>query len=184
MKNGQPLRSSCSTATRARRPWLTIYQEDLRKVGIGLNLRLVTPETLFKLVMERKFEMVVHRRGAACCSRIRRRRSARRWPTSEQQQHHRLQGQASRRAAGRLRPEFDQQKRAAIIQEIDGIVATRTSTSSVGRAVPAASRTGTSSAIRRAISRASATTRDMPSLWWIDPQKDAELQQARWAIRR
>jgi ABC-type oligopeptide transport system substrate-binding subunit len=30
----------------------------LRKVGIGLNLRLVTPETRFALIMERKFDLV------------------------------------------------------------------------------------------------------------------------------
>ena len=43
-------------SNKASEPFLTVYQEDLRKLGIGLNLRLVTPETLFQLVMERKFD--------------------------------------------------------------------------------------------------------------------------------
>jgi microcin C transport system substrate-binding protein len=38
--------------------YLTILQEDLRKVGISLNLRLVTFETLVKLIDERQFGMV------------------------------------------------------------------------------------------------------------------------------
>ena len=39
-------------------PEITVYQEDLRKVGININLRLVTPETLFQLVSNRQFQMV------------------------------------------------------------------------------------------------------------------------------
>ena len=38
--------------------WLTIYQEQLRKIGIGLNLRFVTPETLFKLMSDRNFSLI------------------------------------------------------------------------------------------------------------------------------
>ena len=46
-----------------REPHLTIYQEDLRKVGITLNLRLVTFETHFKLIEQRQFDMVDDRLG-------------------------------------------------------------------------------------------------------------------------
>ena len=38
-------------------PHLTVYQEDLRRVGIMLNLRLITPETQFQMVNERRFQM-------------------------------------------------------------------------------------------------------------------------------
>jgi len=38
-------------------PHLTIYQEDLQKVGITLNLRLVAPETQARLDGERRFQM-------------------------------------------------------------------------------------------------------------------------------
>jgi peptide/nickel transport system substrate-binding protein/microcin C transport system substrate-binding protein len=44
--------------------WLTVYQNDLRRVGIGLNLRLVNPETRFKLMMQRQFELVSGAWGA------------------------------------------------------------------------------------------------------------------------
>src|SRR4029079_10984459 len=37
--------------------YFTIFQDDLRKVGITLNLRYVTPETAFKLSDEQQFGM-------------------------------------------------------------------------------------------------------------------------------
>ena len=57
-KNGQPLSIELLYDDKGSERWMTVFQEDLRKVGIGLNLRLVTPETLFKLLMERKFDVV------------------------------------------------------------------------------------------------------------------------------
>jgi microcin C transport system substrate-binding protein len=58
VRSGQPLAVELLYSQREQEPFLTIYQDDLRKVGIGLNLRLVTPETRFALVMERKFDLV------------------------------------------------------------------------------------------------------------------------------
>ena len=71
-----------STATRAPSAASTIYQEDLRKVGITLNLRLVTPETLFKLRRWSATSTWSAWRGAALLfpnpeTSVR----ARRWPT-------------------------------------------------------------------------------------------------------
>ena len=57
-KSGQPLTIELLYSQREQESFLTIYQDDLRKIGIGLNLRLVTPETRFALVMERKFDLV------------------------------------------------------------------------------------------------------------------------------
>ena len=42
-KNGQPLQVELLYDNQQSEPYLTTYQEDLRKVGISLNLRLVTP---------------------------------------------------------------------------------------------------------------------------------------------
>src|SRR5262249_6602652 len=64
VKNGQPLVIELLYSDKGSEAWMTIYQEDLRKVGIGLNLRLVTPETLFKLVMDRQFDTVSMAWGA------------------------------------------------------------------------------------------------------------------------
>jgi microcin C transport system substrate-binding protein len=57
-KGGQPLNIELLYSQREQEPFLTTYQSDLRKVGVGLNLRLVTLETRFALIMERKFDLV------------------------------------------------------------------------------------------------------------------------------
>src|SRR5262249_43549260 len=64
IKDGRPLQIEILYSRQVFEPWLTIYQEDLRKVGITANLRLVTFETNFKLQMQRQFEMVVSAWGA------------------------------------------------------------------------------------------------------------------------
>ena len=55
MKNGQPLQIEMLYDNQSRRPELTIYQEDLRKVGISVNLRLVTFETHVQLIEQLQF---------------------------------------------------------------------------------------------------------------------------------
>jgi microcin C transport system substrate-binding protein len=56
-KDGQPFQIEMLYATKTFEPYLTVYQEDLRKVGINMNLRFVTPETQFQLVSDRRFGM-------------------------------------------------------------------------------------------------------------------------------
>ena len=58
MKNGVPLEIEMLYRNKIDEPHLTIFQEDLRKVGINLNLRLLTWETEVQLVTDqRKFQM-------------------------------------------------------------------------------------------------------------------------------
>jgi len=57
VKEGKPLEIEMLYSTKTFEPYLTVYQEDLRKVGINLVLRLVTPETHFQLTSEHKFQM-------------------------------------------------------------------------------------------------------------------------------
>ncbi len=64
MKNGKPLQIELLYSDKGGERLLTVYQEDLRKVGIGLNLRLVNPETRFKMQMQRQFELVYGAWGA------------------------------------------------------------------------------------------------------------------------
>jgi microcin C transport system substrate-binding protein len=58
-KGGNPLQIEVLYTTKTFEPHLTVYQEDLRKVGITLNLRLITPETQFQMVNERHFQMAI-----------------------------------------------------------------------------------------------------------------------------
>jgi microcin C transport system substrate-binding protein len=58
VKNGVPLQIELLYESKINEPELTVYQEDLRKVGINLNLRLVTFETEFQIISNRSFQMV------------------------------------------------------------------------------------------------------------------------------
>ena len=58
VRNGRPLTIEIVYAQQATERYLTIYQEDLRRVGITLNLRFTTLETLVKLLDDRAFDMV------------------------------------------------------------------------------------------------------------------------------
>jgi len=122
-KNGQPLTMELLYDAKSFEPTFTIYQDDLRKVGIGLNLRLVTPETLFSLAMERKFDLVMMGWSGLL------------FPNPETSYHSKLADQNNTNnltgfknarvdeLLDKYDVEFDQQKRVAIIREIDGILA-------------------------------------------------------------
>jgi microcin C transport system substrate-binding protein len=104
-------------------PWLTIFQEDLRKVGIGLNLRLVTPETFFSLVMQRRFDVAYMAWGGLVFPN-----PETMWASSlaDVPNNNNLTGFKDQRVDALLPVydrEFDQQKRVGIIREIDGILA-------------------------------------------------------------
>src|SRR5205823_4629118 len=99
-----------------------IYQEDLRKVGITLNLRLVTFETMIKLTDDRNFDMV----SAAYTGVL--------FPSPEQElassladvkNTNNITGFKNKRAdeiIAAYKTEFDFNKRAALLRELDGIV--------------------------------------------------------------
>jgi microcin C transport system substrate-binding protein len=59
VKNGVPLEIEVLYYNKNDEPQLTVYQEDLRKIGINLNLRLVTFETQFQYISERKYQMAL-----------------------------------------------------------------------------------------------------------------------------
>lgn len=56
-KNGAPLVLELLYTDRLQEQFFTVFQEDLHRVGITLNLRLVPPETLIKLADQRQFGM-------------------------------------------------------------------------------------------------------------------------------
>ena len=65
VKNNVPLELEILYTSKTFEPHLTIYQEDLRKVGIDLNLRLITPETEFQLANQRHFQMAIFAWGGS-----------------------------------------------------------------------------------------------------------------------
>ncbi|MGH9256355.1 MAG: extracellular solute-binding protein [Vicinamibacterales bacterium] len=179
VRGGRPLTVEVLYASKTSEPFLTIFQEELRKVGISMNLRLVTGETLFQLVMQRRFDLVSMGWGGLV------------FPNPETMWHSQLAdvdnnnnitGFKNLRVDELLKAydlEFDQAKRVEIIREIDGILANAhhyvlewdapfhriVFWNKFGYPEGYFTRHG--------------DYRDMPSLWWLDPQKEGQLAQAR-----
>ncbi len=178
VKQGRPLEIEILYASQASERFFTVYQEDLRKVGITLNLRLVTPETLWKLVMERQFDIVSMAWGGLL------------FPNPETSYHssladpnstNNITGVKSSRIdeiADAYDRMFELEERIAAIQEIDGVLAnlypyilewTAPFTRIVywnhfGYPTGYISRIG--------------DQRDISGLWWMDPEKLEQLDQA------
>ncbi|MCZ6876926.1 MAG: extracellular solute-binding protein [Acidobacteria bacterium] len=178
LKNGQPLEIEILYSSQPFERYFTVYQEDLRKVGITLNLRLVTPETRFKLMMERQFDTVAAGWGALL------------FPNPETSYHSSLADVNNTNNITGIKSSridelteaydgmFEVDERIAAIQEIDGILANLYPyilewTAPFGR-VAYWNKFGHPAGY---FSRIGDYT-DMPSLWWIDPEKLEQLNQA------
>lgn len=176
-RNGRPLTMEITYASKTSEPFLTIYQEELRRVGIALNLRLVTGETLFQLVMERRFDVVSMAWGGLLFPN-----PETSWQSTlaDVNNNNNITGFKDKRVDELLSSydrEFDQQKRVAIIREIDGILANAhhyilewdapfqriAFWNKFGYPEGYLSRVG--------------DYRDIPTLWWFDPAKQKEVTQ-------
>ena len=123
LRDGKPLVVELLYSDKGSERWLTVYQNDLRKVGIGLNLRLVTPETRFQLMMQRKFDVVATAWAAVAFPNPETEFSAK---LADIPNNNNVTGVKDKRIDELLAMydvEFDQNKRAAIIRELDGILA-------------------------------------------------------------
>jgi len=177
-KNGQPLTMELLYFYKPYEAALTTYQEDLRKVGIGLNLRFVTPETLYSLVPQRKFELAMVILGGLVFPNPETSFAS---SIAEQNNSGNYTGFKNKRVdelLGQYDKEFDQKKRIAIIREIDGIVAN--SHEYVLFWEPPYTRIAYWDKFgmpQGLFSRFGDYTGN-PGLWWIDPDKDAALKKA------
>jgi microcin C transport system substrate-binding protein len=176
VKDGRPLSVELLYQSQTSEPSLTVYQEDLRRVGITLNLRLVTPETLWQLLMQRRFDV-----------------SSMGWtglvfPNPETSYHSRLaDAQSTNNLTGiknaRLDAllvdydrEFNPERRAAIIREIDGIL-TNEHHYVLGWYGPYTriaywNKFGHPEGY---LTRVGEYYEVIPSLWWIDPERERQL---------
>jgi microcin C transport system substrate-binding protein len=177
-RNGQPLSVELLYSSKTYEGAYTTYQEDLRKVGVSLNLRFVTPETLFQLVGDRKFDLVELAWGGLVFPNPETSYAS---SLADQNSTNNITGVKNKRI-DELLPiydrEFDPKKRIAIIREIDGILANEHQYillwappyrrlaywDKFGTPQGALTRQGDSS--------------DIPSLWWFDPQQEAALTKA------
>ncbi len=178
VKDGRPLTVELLYYVKDSERYLTIYQEDLRKAGITLNLRLVTGETLFKLLMQRKFDMSDMAWGGLIFPNPETSFSS---AFADVENNNNITGFKNKRVDELLPQydvEFNQQKRVEIIREIDGILANEyhyvlkwdgpyqriAFWDKFGHPQGYLSRIG--------------DFNDMVWLWWIDPEKSAQLNRA------
>jgi len=177
-KNGQPLTMELLYFYKPYEGALTTYQEDLRKVGIGLNLRFVTPETLYSLVPQRKFELAMVIYGGLVFPNPETSFAS---SLADELNNNNITGFKDKRVEELLAQydkEFDQKKRIGIIQEIDGILANSYQYALTWDApfqrIAYWNKFGHPEGYLTRIG----DYRDMTSLWWVDPQKDADLRRA------
>jgi microcin C transport system substrate-binding protein len=178
VKNGIPLEVELLYDAQTLEPILTVYQEDLRKVGISLNLRLITPETQFQILNERRFQTALMAWGALLFPN-----PETEWESSlaDVNNTNDITGFKDPRVDALCKQydkSFDVKERAQIIRKIDGILANAYPyvlfwTAPYTRIVYW-DRFGTPPGY---ITRTGDYT-SIYTMWWIDPDKYNKLQQA------
>jgi microcin C transport system substrate-binding protein len=183
-KSGQALQVELLYSDKGSERWLTIYQNDLRKVGITLNLRLVSPETEFKMMMQRQFDMVTAGWGAGNAFPIP--RPEYHSSTADVENTNNITGFKNKRIdelCDMYDVEFDAAKRAAILREMDGILTGQYNYvlqwSSPAQRFAYWNRFGMpQGTFARIGDYAGSLAPGLPQLWWVDADKSGRVDQA------
>ncbi len=183
-RNGQPLQIELLYDDKGGERWMTIYQEDLRKVGITLNLRLVSPETQFKMMMQRQFELVYGAWGAGNVFPIP--RPEYHSSTADVQNTNNISGFKNKRVdelCDQYDVEFDAAKRAALLREMDGILTSQyhyiMEWTAPSTRLAYWNRFGMPQGVfSRVGDFMGSLAPGVPQLWWIDAEKSQKLDQA------
>jgi microcin C transport system substrate-binding protein len=156
----------------------TTYQDDLRKVGISLNLRFLTPETRYQLVGDLKFDVAEVAWGGLTFPNPETSASS---SLADQKNTNNITGVKEPRIDALLGPydrEFDQQKRVAIIREIDGILTGLHHYIMLWAPPYQRLAYWNKFGMPEGFLTRVGDHYDIPSLWWIDPAKQSELMRA------
>ncbi|HEU5256179.1 MAG TPA: extracellular solute-binding protein [Vicinamibacterales bacterium] len=183
-KNGQPLQVELLYDDKGGERWLTIYQNDLRKVGITMNLRLVSPETQFKMEMQRQFDLVYGAWGAG--SVFPDPRPEYHSSTADIQNTNNITGIKDKRVDELCEAydrEFDAGKRVQILRDLDSALTNQyqyiLQWYGPSQRIAYWNRFGTP---RGTFSRvgdfSGSLSAGIPQMWWIDPDKSQKLDQA------
>ena len=177
-RNGRPLTVELVYGSQGFERYFTLYQEDLRKVGITLNLRLVTFETLVKLLDDRAFDMaMIGYTGELFPSPEQNLRSS----LADQKNTNNITGFKNKRADEIIeayKTEFNQDGRIKLLRELDGIFTSEQlwilQWSAPYERVVFWNKFGYPQGVLTRVG----DRRDVPSLWWIDPEKARKLDAA------
>jgi microcin C transport system substrate-binding protein len=183
-KKGQPLQIELLYDDKLTEKWMTVYQEDLRKVGIGLNLRLINPETEFKMLMQRQFDLAFSSWGVG--SPFPNPHPEYYSSTADIPNTNNISGFKDKRIdqiCDQYDVEFDLNKRIALIRDLDGILMSQYQYINTWY-LPAdriafwnryGMPKGTYSRIGDV---AGSLAPGIPQLWWVDPEKTKKVDQA------
>ena len=179
LKDGRPLIVELLYSSKGSERWLTIYQDDLRKAGITLNLRLVTPETRFQLQQQRKFDLVSAAWAAETFPNPETEYSSRLADVPDNNNITGVKNPRIDELLAQYDAEFDQKRREAILRELDGILANLhhyiLEWDAPFQRIAYWNRFGHPEGyLSRIDDHYSASW-----LWWIDPEADARLQRAK-----
>ena len=179
VRNGTPLTLELLYYDNGSEKYLTIFQEDLRKVGINLSLRYVTPETGYKLLDDQQFDMfsVAYGGGGPFPLPSQFYESGQ----ADQKATNNVTGFKNARADEILKvyeTEFDLAKRVTLLQELDALVMSSHNfllqwTAPYERMVYWNKFGQPKGTITRI-----GDYRDPPSVWWFDPEKNQQLEAA------
>jgi microcin C transport system substrate-binding protein len=177
-KNGKPFVFEVIYDDQASERLFTPYAEDLRKVGITMNLRRVTFETKIKLEDERTFDAVS---GAWSGSVFPAPEAYLLSKLADEKNSPNVTGFKDARADQLIEAydkSFDQQERVKLLRELDGIVTNSHNYilewSAPYQRVLYWNKFGQPKGVMTRIGDYS----DLLSLWWADPEKSAKLDQA------
>ena len=178
VRDGRPLSMELMYANKINEPAWTTYQEDLRKVGVTLNLRFLTPETMFQLMGDRRFDLIALGWTGLLFPNP---ETSYKSTLADSNSTNNVTGIKNQRIDQLLDlydREFDTQKRIEIIREIDGILAGTHSYvltwDTPYQRIAFWNKFGQPEGYLTRIG----DYRDVPSLWWVDPQKQSELARA------
>lgn len=178
-KGGTPMALELLYYDKASEKYFTVWQEDLKKVGITLNLRYVTPETAFKMLDDQTFDMFSVSYGGGGVFPLPSQFYDSKMADSKGSNN--TTGFKNKRVDEILKAyevEFDLSKRVAMLQELDGIVMSEhpylLEWSAPYERFVYWNRFGQPKGL---ISRIG-DYRDPVSLWWFDAAKNRELDAA------
>jgi microcin C transport system substrate-binding protein len=179
VKNGTPLTLELLYYTQTSERFFTIYQEDLRKAGITLNLRYVTPETAFKMLDEFQFDMfsVAYGGGGPFPLPLQFFHSS----LADQKASTNITGFKDKRVDEILAlydKELDVKKRAVLLRELDGIVTSQHHYSLEWSAPYQRMVFWNKFGMPEGVLTRLGDYREPPGLWWFDPEKNRQLEAA------
>jgi microcin C transport system substrate-binding protein len=184
IRNGQPLSIEVIYGQQQSEPALTIFQEDLRRVGISLNLRFLTFATMVKLLDERQFQMLSIAFSASKPYPMP--RSMFHSSQADQQASNNLSGFKNERADEIIEAydvEGDLDTRIELIRELDGIVANShiymLEWYAPYNRLVYWNKYGQPESYLSRIGLGAVAYYDPFIMWWHDPAKEAALNQAR-----